>query len=150
MEDLPLGRIAALVPEFAVKDLPLGRTHDDDDDDDTHMGTLYITHHATFLKRIIHVDNAKRRWFAKYQWPIQDVVANKWMLNIENLFSTLLPHEPYGNASSFLPPIMFVCLFTTASPLPYNTENLVALLEDSWSVYSYGTYSQALEARQVN
>ena len=30
MEDLPLGRTAALVPEFAVKDLPLGRTHDDD------------------------------------------------------------------------------------------------------------------------
>ena len=26
MEDLPLARIAALVPEFAVKDLPLGRT----------------------------------------------------------------------------------------------------------------------------
>ena len=26
MEDLPLGRIAALVPEFAVKDLPLGIT----------------------------------------------------------------------------------------------------------------------------
>ena len=26
MEDLPLGRIAALVPEFAMKDLPLGRT----------------------------------------------------------------------------------------------------------------------------
>ena len=26
MEDLPMGRIAALVPEFAVKDLPLGRT----------------------------------------------------------------------------------------------------------------------------
>ena len=26
MEDLPLGRIAALVPEFAVKDLHLGRT----------------------------------------------------------------------------------------------------------------------------
>ena len=26
MEDLPLGRVAALVPEFAVKDLPLGRT----------------------------------------------------------------------------------------------------------------------------
>ena len=26
MEDLPLGRIAALVPEFAVKDLPLGGT----------------------------------------------------------------------------------------------------------------------------
>ena len=26
MEDLPLGRIAALVPEFAVKDLPLGKT----------------------------------------------------------------------------------------------------------------------------
>ena len=31
MEDLPLGRIATLEPEFAVKDLPLGRTHDDDD-----------------------------------------------------------------------------------------------------------------------
>ena len=26
MEDLPFGRIAAMVPEFAVKDLPLGRT----------------------------------------------------------------------------------------------------------------------------
>ena len=26
MEDLPLGRIAALVPEFAVKDLLLGKT----------------------------------------------------------------------------------------------------------------------------
>ena len=26
MEDLPLCRIAALVPEFAVKDLPLDRT----------------------------------------------------------------------------------------------------------------------------
>ena len=26
MEHLPLGRIAALVPEFTVKDLPLGRT----------------------------------------------------------------------------------------------------------------------------
>ena len=26
MEDLPLGRIAALVPKFAVKNLPLGRT----------------------------------------------------------------------------------------------------------------------------
>ena len=26
MKDLPLGRIAALLPEFGVKDLPLGRT----------------------------------------------------------------------------------------------------------------------------
>ena len=26
MEDLPLGRTAAFVAEFAVKDLPLGRT----------------------------------------------------------------------------------------------------------------------------
>ena len=26
VEDLPLGRTASLVPEFAVKDLPLGRT----------------------------------------------------------------------------------------------------------------------------
>ena len=32
VEDLPLGRIAALVPQFAVKDLPLGRTTDDDDE----------------------------------------------------------------------------------------------------------------------
>ena len=31
MEDLPFGRTAAFVPEFAVKDLPLGRTHNDDD-----------------------------------------------------------------------------------------------------------------------
>ena len=29
-----LSKTATLVPEFAVKDLPLGRTHDDDDDDD--------------------------------------------------------------------------------------------------------------------
>ena len=28
-----MGRIAALVPQLAVKDLPLGRTHDDDDDE---------------------------------------------------------------------------------------------------------------------
>ena len=27
VENLPLGRTAALVPEFAVKDMPLGRTH---------------------------------------------------------------------------------------------------------------------------
>ena len=33
MEDLPLGRIASLMPEFAVKDLPLGQNSDDDDDD---------------------------------------------------------------------------------------------------------------------
>ena len=31
MEDLPFGRIAALVPEFAVKDLPFGENTDDDD-----------------------------------------------------------------------------------------------------------------------
>ena len=31
VEDLPVGRTAALVPEFAVKDLSLGRTLDDDD-----------------------------------------------------------------------------------------------------------------------
>ena len=30
MKDLPLGRTAAMVPKFA-KDLPLGRTLDDDD-----------------------------------------------------------------------------------------------------------------------
>ena len=32
MEDLHLSRISALVPEFSVTDLPLGRTQDDDDD----------------------------------------------------------------------------------------------------------------------
>ena len=34
MEDLPLGRVAALVREFAEKDLPLGRTLMMNDDDD--------------------------------------------------------------------------------------------------------------------
>ena len=34
MKDLPLDRTATLVPAFAAKDLPLGRTLDDDDDDD--------------------------------------------------------------------------------------------------------------------
>ena len=33
VENLPLGRTVALVPEFAVKDLSLGITLDDDDDD---------------------------------------------------------------------------------------------------------------------
>ena len=32
VEDLPLDRIATLVPAFAVKDLLLGKTLDDDDD----------------------------------------------------------------------------------------------------------------------
>ena len=40
MEDLPLGRIGALVPEYAVTDLPLGRTHDDDDYDDEYDQNL--------------------------------------------------------------------------------------------------------------
>ena len=40
MEDLLLGKITALVPEFAVKVLPLGRTHDDDDDDDDYSPLL--------------------------------------------------------------------------------------------------------------
>ena len=33
MEDLPSGRIAALLPKFAVKDLPLGQNTDDHADD---------------------------------------------------------------------------------------------------------------------
>ena len=33
MEHLPLGRNAALVPEFAVKDQPLGQKTDDYDDE---------------------------------------------------------------------------------------------------------------------
>ena len=43
---------AALVPEFAVKDLPLGRTHDDDDDDDeilTHVHKGDVT--ISYIKR---------------------------------------------------------------------------------------------------
>ena len=34
MEDLPLGEIAALVPEFCSEGPALGRNTDDDDDDD--------------------------------------------------------------------------------------------------------------------
>ena len=30
VKDLPLDRTDILVPEFVMKDLPLGRTHDDD------------------------------------------------------------------------------------------------------------------------
>ena len=41
MEDLSLGRIAALVPEFAMKDLPLRRKHDDDDNDDDDNDDYY-------------------------------------------------------------------------------------------------------------
>ena len=42
MEDLPLSRIAALVPEFAVKDLPaLGQNTDDDDDDDDQVKIIH-------------------------------------------------------------------------------------------------------------
>ena len=39
MEDLPLGRIEALVPEFAVKHLPLGRT----------LMIFYITNYYSFI-----------------------------------------------------------------------------------------------------
>ena len=45
MEDLPLSRIAALVPEFAVKDLPLGQNTDDDDDDDDLQYRGFIASH---------------------------------------------------------------------------------------------------------
>ena len=38
VEDLPLGRTAAQVPALVAKDLPLGRTLDDDDDDDDDTG----------------------------------------------------------------------------------------------------------------
>ena len=41
MEDLPLGKISALVPEFAVKDLPLGKT--------LIMRTIQSTKLITFL-----------------------------------------------------------------------------------------------------
>ena len=48
MEDLPLGRFAALVPEFAVKDLPLGIT----------LMILFITHqgYLSGCGRILQVD----------------------------------------------------------------------------------------------
>ena len=45
MEDLRLGRIAALVPEFAVKDLPLGRTL-------MMIYNLYVGHVAQAARRL--------------------------------------------------------------------------------------------------
>ena len=47
MEDLPFGRIAVLVSEFAVKDLLLGRTHDDDDDDGDYSFVSYSLFYFT-------------------------------------------------------------------------------------------------------
>ena len=41
MEDLSLDRIAALVPEFAVKDLPLGRT--------------LMMNEGRFIKRLLYI-----------------------------------------------------------------------------------------------
>ena len=48
MEDLSLGTIAALVPECAVKDLPLGRTHDDDDES---KNTSWLFEFFAFIHR---------------------------------------------------------------------------------------------------
>ena len=45
-EDLPLGRIAVLVPEFGVKDLPLGRTQ--------MMMMICIPYKYYVLLKIIH------------------------------------------------------------------------------------------------
>ena len=42
VEDLPLGRTAAQVPALAVKDLRLGRTFDYDDDDDDYYYYYYV------------------------------------------------------------------------------------------------------------
>ena len=56
VEDLPLGRTAAFVTEFAVKYLSFGRTLDDDEDDDDvdlHNNTLKYAFFCKFkLKEI--------------------------------------------------------------------------------------------------
>ena len=46
MEDLPFGRTAALVPEFAVEDrtCPWAEHSDDDDDDDIYMVISKVMH----------------------------------------------------------------------------------------------------------
>ena len=41
MEDLPLGRIVALVPEFCSEGPALGQNTDDDDDD---IDLVYLVH----------------------------------------------------------------------------------------------------------
>ena len=53
VEDLPLGRTAALVPEFAAKDLSLGRTLTDDDDDDG----LGVTYYFYNLRRLFNISS---------------------------------------------------------------------------------------------
>ena len=58
MEALPFGRFAALVPEFEVKDLPLGRTHDDDDDDSLFM--------LEFTLRLHNINATLRGFYFKF------------------------------------------------------------------------------------
>ena len=46
VEDLPLGRTAAFVPEFALKDMPLGRTFVDDHSDRNIFGlSVPVSHY---------------------------------------------------------------------------------------------------------
>ena len=65
MEDLPLGRIAALVPEFAVKDLPLGRTHDGDDYDSVFNFLRLSFVFVTVTPRYVNFST-----FSNYKFPI--------------------------------------------------------------------------------
>ena len=60
MEDLPLGRIAALVPEFAVNDLPLGRTLVDITKAD-YISSLYI---YLFIFEVLGRVNISGHWRA--------------------------------------------------------------------------------------
>ena len=60
MEDLPLGRIAALVPEFAVKDLPLGRKLMMMKDNSLQLNILHIPCKKTVFKL---TDNTRQMLF---------------------------------------------------------------------------------------
>ena len=52
MEDLPLGRIAALVPEFAVKDLSLGQNTDDDDDRYKNNDKIFLYKNLLYILKL--------------------------------------------------------------------------------------------------
>ena len=80
MEDLPLGRISALVSEFAVKDLPMGRTHDDDDDDDKRLLDSYL---KIALIKIIKKSNKKDKNVGKLLFKIK----NDWEKKISEGFN---------------------------------------------------------------
>ena len=77
MEDLPLGRISALVPESAVKDLPLGRTL---------MIYIYIYIYIKFNREVSRkfdiIFSSKKRIFKK----TRDFFFQKFSPQITTLF----------------------------------------------------------------